>query len=79
MRPREIPALIRFLARHAILGVLVGCCLAGALLVFDVAGLGTLFARAENPAIAVALLFSGFAVTFGSAVMGGAILMYDDF
>ncbi len=79
MRMPEIPALIRFLARHAILGVIVGCCLAGALLVFNVAGLGTLFAHAENPVIAIALLFSGFAVTFGSAMMGGAILMYGDY
>lgn len=75
---QRIPKLIRFLAFHAILGVLVGFALAGALIAFDVAGLGTLIAKAEDPITATILLFFGFAVTFGSAVMGGAILMYGE-
>ncbi len=74
----KVPPLIRFLAFHAILGVMVGSALAGALIVFDVAGLGTLIARSKDPITAGTLLFFGFAVTFGSAVMGGAILMYGE-
>ncbi len=75
---QKIPPLIRFLAVHAILGVVIGFALAGALIAFDVAGLGTLIAQAKNPVTAGMLLFFGFAVTFGSAVMGGAILMYGE-
>ncbi len=75
---QKIPPLIRFLAFHAALGVMIGFMLAGALIAFDVAGLGTLIAQAKNPITASILLCFGFAVTFGSAVMGGAILMYGE-
>ena len=40
----------------------------------DVGGLGTMLARAENPLPALFLLFGSFAVTFGSAVCGTAIM-----
>ncbi len=42
---------------------IIGCVLAGALIAFDVAGLGTLITHAKNPVTAGVLLIFGFAVT----------------
>ena len=65
---------IRFLLAHALGGVAVGLGAAGLLVWLDVGRLGTLAAASPEGAIAVALLAFGFAVTFGSAAIGAAIM-----
>ena len=46
----------------------------GALIATNTAGLGTLIWNEASPAIPIALLAAGFAITFGSAAMGAAIM-----
>lgn len=78
MDPRKAPRppdLIRFLALHALSGALVGCLAAGGLLASDAGGLATLFAESGSAIPAGALLFGGFALTFGSLAMGSAIML----
>lgn len=74
-RIREIPELIRFLALHALLGVLLGCGLAAGLLITDAAGIGTLLLESDAWLAAGFIYFGSFAVTFGSAVMGTAVML----
>jgi hypothetical protein len=74
MTKRIEQSLIRLLVWNALAGAFLGCVFAGFLLYMDVGGLGTMLARAENPLPALFLLFGSFAVTFGSAVCGTAIM-----
>lgn len=67
--------LLRFLARHALVGVLVGWSLLGALLWLDVGRLGELWLASEHPVATLLLAMAGFAVTFGSLAMGTAIFL----
>ncbi len=67
--------LVRFLVRHALVGIAVGWNLLGLLLVLDVAGLGTLVAQSAHRWEALALLLAGFAVTFGGVAMATAIFL----
>jgi hypothetical protein len=69
---------IRLLAWNAAAGAILGIFFAGFLVYWDVAGLGSLLAHSEMPLPALALLFGGFAVTFGSAVCGTAIMSMSD-
>ena len=72
------PELLRFLARHAGLGVVVGCGIASALLVTNVANIGSLLVRSDAPLLTGFLFFSGFAVTFGSVMMGSAVMLLSE-
>ncbi len=74
MTKRIEQSLIRLLVWNAFAGALLGCGLAAFLLYMDVGGIGTLLARSDHPLPALFLLFGGFAVTFGSAVCGTAIM-----
>jgi len=74
MTKRIEQSLIRLLVWNALAGAFLGCVFAAFLLFMDVGGLGTLLAHAENPLPALFLLFGGFAVTFGCAVCGTAIM-----
>ena len=65
---------IRLLAWNAAAGAALGVQFAAFLVYWDVAGLGSLLARSDSPLPALALLFAGFAVTFGSAVCGTALM-----
>ncbi len=67
--------LVRFLVRHALVGIAVGWNLLGLLLVLDVAGLGTLISGSEHRLVALALLLAGFAVTFGGVAMATAVFL----
>lgn len=69
------PRIVRYLAVHAAIGIAVGCACAAALLLLDVAGVGTLIAGTSTPLVPIALLFGGFALTFGSLAMGSAIML----
>jgi hypothetical protein len=69
------PSIVRLVVTNWILGAVAGILCAGLLLGLDLGGLRGLMFRESTTAMAgVALLFGGFAVTFGSAVCGSAIM-----
>lgn len=74
----RVPKLLRYLALHGALGIAVGCGLAAALLITDVAQIGTLMLRSDAPVLIGFLYFSGFAVTFGSVVMASAVMLLSE-
>lgn len=67
--------LLRVLAINLLTGTVVALMLVIGLVVTDTAHLGTLILNAEEPWIAVALLFFGLVVTLGSVAMATAIWM----
>ncbi|MEL6317281.1 MAG: hypothetical protein AAFR16_06535 [Pseudomonadota bacterium] len=73
MRPQP-PALLRFLAVNAALGVGLGWAALALLIATDTAGLGTLIGGSSSPILPLAMLAAVFGVTFGAAVMGTAVL-----
>lgn len=75
----HMPKLFYFLARHILLGTLVGWSFAGALVYFDVGGLGTLIFNSSQKWIAIVLLAWFFPITFGSAAVATAVLLGADF
>lgn len=76
----EMPKLLKFLAINCAIGVSIGLLFLTILVVTDTAGIGTLIWKSSNPFLALLLLGVGMSVTFGSAVMGSAVMMmpYDD-
>lgn len=66
--------LLGLLARHLAIGAVVALGVLGLLLIGDVARLRTLLFASDIPWIAVALLASGFVVTFASAAAGSAVM-----
>ncbi len=66
--------LFRLLAINLALGISVAALLVGGLLWLDLAGLRHLIFADRSPAVALGLLLFGFMVTFGSTVMGTAIM-----
>ncbi len=68
----------RLIVVNWIVGMGFGALFAATLLWLDVAGLGGLIWRSESQSAALFLLFGGFAVTFGSAVSGTAIMLMGD-
>lgn len=75
MRGAGDTRLLRFLARHALVGILVGWTFLGALLWFDVGRLAELWLASEHRLLPLLLAMAGFAVTFGSLAMGTAIFL----
>ena len=80
MQPRRkgppLPAMIRFLAGHCALGVVIGLAAAALLLWLDVGGIRTLVSSDGSGGwVAIVLLGFGFSVTFGSLAMGSAVFM----
>ncbi len=71
---QTVPRLVRFLLVNCAIGVAGGWTLLAALLATDTAGLRTLISNETSPAVPIALLAAGFAVTFGSAAMGAAVM-----
>lgn len=78
MTQRSEQNLIRLLIWNAVAGAGLGVLFAAFLVYWDVAGLGALLANSDRPWPAIVLLFGGFAVTFGSAVCGTAIMGLKD-
>jgi len=72
---RSLPRLIRFLIVNCASGIAAGWILLAALILSDTAGLRTLIWNSGSPLLPVAMLAGGFAITFGSAAMGAAIMM----
>ncbi|MGQ3671899.1 hypothetical protein ACT6QG_05825 [Xanthobacter sp. TB0136] len=70
-----MPALVRFLVTHALIGIALAAAFVGVLVALDVARLGTLVSTSPDGILAVALLTAGLAVTFGSVQMGFAVML----
>lgn len=75
----KLPKLFSFLAKHILLGTLIGWSFAGALVFFDVGGLGTLIFNSSQKWVAIALLAWFFPITFGSAAVATAVLLGNEF
>ena len=69
-----MPYLVRFLLRHAAIGIAVAVVTVTAIVTLDIAGLGTLAAGSEDGLLALFLLTFFLGLTFGSAQMGFAIM-----
>jgi hypothetical protein len=69
----SLPRLIRFLGVNCAIGIAGGWTLLVALIATDTGGLRTLIVN-EGSAVPIILLAVGFAVTFGSAAMGAAVM-----
>ena len=67
--------LVSMIVMHWALGALTGVACAALLLALDVAGLRSLLWRADLAAPALALLFGGFAITFGGVVAASAVML----
>ena len=65
---------VRFLVRHAVLGIAAALVFGGLLIASDVGGLRTLAGADESGWLYLLLLFFGLAVTFGSAAMGISVM-----
>ncbi len=70
-----MPVLVRFLVAHALIGITLAAVFVGAMVVLDVARLGTLVSTSPDGMLAIALLTAGLGVTFGSVQMGFAIML----
>ncbi len=67
--------LLRTIVTHWILGALMGVASACVLLAGDIANLRTLIMRSDMLGPALALLFGGFAITFGAVLAGAAVML----
>ena len=73
-KPRPDMTAVRFLVRHAVLGIAAALVFGGLLIAADVGGLRRLAAADESGWLYLVLLFFGLAVTFGSAAMGISVM-----
>ncbi|MDI4658108.1 hypothetical protein [Xanthobacter autotrophicus] len=73
-----MPYLVRFLLRHALIGVGVAAVFVALLAAFDVAHLGTLFLTSADGPLALIVLTLALGVTFGSVQMGFAVMLMSD-
>lgn len=73
--PPDRDPLVRMVIFHWALGALTGVGCAALLLLLDVAGLRGLLISAELAAPALALLFGGFAITFGGVIAASAVML----
>ncbi len=71
-------ALLRFMLSHCLVGIAAGWGFVAGLLALDIGGLSALIFGSDEPALALALLLFGTAITFGSVAMGGAIMNLRD-
>lgn len=74
LHPTERTAL-RFMLGHLAVGLTAAAIFTGGLLYFDLFGLWDLVRRFESPMLAIAMLFGGSAITFGSLAMGAGVMM----
>ncbi len=70
-----MPFLVKFLLRHALIGVAVATVFVGALTALDVGGLGTLLANSPDGWLALGVLTYALGLTFGSVQMGFAVML----
>jgi len=72
---KSLPRLVRFLFLHAAIGIGAGWFLLAMLLLTDVNGVGSLIWSSASPALPIAMLAAGFAITFGGASAAAAVMM----
>ncbi len=72
---KSLPALLRLLALNGAVGVAAGWLFLAMLLLTDVNGIGGLIWQSSAPALPLGMLAGGFALTFGSAAMGSAVML----
>lgn len=70
-----MPRLVRLLARNALIGFAIAPLAVTALVVFDVAGIGSLTAGAEQGWLICGILTFLMGLTFASAQMGFAVML----
>lgn len=70
-----MPKLIRFVIINSLIGILIGWVFSGAMLYFDVGGIGQLFMRSTDKLVILFLLGISSGVTFGFAYLTTAILL----
>lgn len=70
--------LIRMVIVNWILGAFMGVAFAAVLLAADVAGMGSLMLGANLSLPALALLFGGFAITFGGVIAATAVMLTNE-
>ncbi|MDQ0511598.1 hypothetical protein [Ancylobacter amanitiformis] len=70
-----MPRLVRFLIRHALIGFGLAVLFVGALLLLDVARLGTLIGQSPFGGLAALVLVVCVGITFASAQMGFAVML----
>lgn len=73
-----MPFLVRFLLRHAAIGIGLAGLFVALMVTFDVARLGTLFAGSPDGPLAIAVLTVALGITFGSVQMGFAVMLMSD-
>jgi hypothetical protein len=73
--PPDRDPLTRMIISHWVLGALTGVALAIVLLAIDLGGLRSLIMRSDMVVPALALLFGGFAVTFGGVIAATAVML----
>lgn len=79
--PRTFPGdgrpqrLLSFLALHCGLGVAIGIVFAAAVVLVNLGGIKDLLESSSEPFIPMLLFFASCALTFGSVVMGAAVMM----
>lgn len=73
-----MPLLVRFLIRHALIGVGLGALFVGALVLLDIGRLGTLAGQSASGLIALVVLTCAVGITFGSVQMGFAIMLMSE-
>ncbi|WP_299393618.1 hypothetical protein [Pelagibius sp.] len=74
MTPQE-RSFLGFLARHLATGIAAGALFGAAILASDFAGLRRLTLSSDTPVLALALLFFGLFITFGSVSMAANLMM----
>jgi len=67
----------KLLIKSCLKGILIGWIFLAILLGFNIGGLGELVFDSSNPILAPFLLAVGFAITFGNAAMGHAVMTMD--
>ena len=70
--------LVRMMIVNWVVGACMGVAFALVLLVADVGGMRSLIMGADMAAPALALLFGGFAITFGAVIAATAIMLLPD-
>ena len=70
----RVPHLLRFLGLHMASGLAFGVVIASLMILSNLAGLKDLLVEAQEPFIAIFLLYAFNALTFGSVAMGIAVM-----
>ena len=70
----RVPYLLRFLGLHMATGLAIGVLIASLMIFTNLAGLKDLLVEAQEPFIAIFLLYAFNALTFGSVAMGIAVM-----